>query len=143
MPRRRKAPEPPPRREHGQGSVRFVEKRERWRARLPRQADGARRETWHPTRDEAEAWIARELARDTDSFDPTRPVGVYLNYWFRLRSAGWGPQTGRRYKYEAAALGSLSMIPHQRLRGDQVLAALAAMLDRKLTHRYAYTAARC
>src|SRR5690606_10293989 len=96
------------------------------------------RESWHRSRDEAEAWIVRELARDPLAFDPARPLGEYLNHWFRLRAGNWGPQTARRYRYEAGALNALRTVPLNRLRGDQVQAVQPAMLERKLSRRYVY-----
>ena len=138
MPRRR-PPEPPPkRRSPGTGSVRWIATRARWRARLPQRGGEHGRETWHLTRDEAEAWLARELARDVDSFDPARPLGEYLDYWLELRGAAWGPQTRRRYVYEAIALRSLRTVPLLRLRGDRIQAEQARMLERGLTRRYVY-----
>lgn len=138
MARPKKVAEPPPRREHGQGSVIWIEKRQRWRARLPRTPDGVRRESWHRTRDEAEAWLAREISRAPDSFDPSQSLGAYMNYWFRLVGGRWGEQTARRYKYEAAAIGELVKVSLLRLRGDQFQAAQAAILGRGCTRRYAY-----
>lgn len=109
------------------------------RARLPPELrDRSPAETWHRSRDEAEAWLARELRRDPLAFDPARPLGEYLNHWFRLRSPAWGEQTARRYRYEAAALREISTVPLYRLRGEQVQAAQAALLGRKLTRRYVY-----
>lgn len=139
MPRPRKAPAPPPRREHGKGSVTWIEARRRWRARLPKQPGQVQRESWHRSRDEAEAWIAREIARSDATFDSSQALGVYLNYWFGLRSGKWGEQTARRYRYELAALGTdITRVPLARLRGDHVAAAQAVLLSRGLTRRYVY-----
>lgn len=138
MPRARKPPAPPPRREHGAGSVVWIERRKRWRARLPKQPGKPQRETWHLTREDGAAWIAGELARASDAFDPAQSLGLYLNYWFRLKGPKWGEQTARRYKYEAAALGDLALKPLNRLRADQIQAHQAAMLGRRLTRRYVY-----
>lgn len=137
MPRKR-PPSPPPRREYGSGSVSYSPSRRRWRARLPRAGRDVPRESWHRTEDEARAWIAREMARQPDSFDPGEPVGAYLNYWYRLLVAGWGAQTALRYRYEMAALKPLAPVPLDRLRGDQVQALKAALLARGLTRRYVY-----
>jgi integrase len=138
MPRRRPEPEKPKRRSPGTGSVRWIERRQRWRSRLPQRKDEKTRETWHLTRDEAEAWIVREVARDRDSFDPTHSTGDYLDYWLDLVGDRWGPQTRRRYEYEAKAMGPLRAIPLERLRGDRVQAQQATLLQRGLTRRYTY-----
>lgn len=138
MPRPRKPPAPPPRRERGAGSVVWVEARKRWRARLPKQAGQSARESWHRTRDEAEAWLARELQRDVDSFDPAQPLGAYLNYWYMLNEQRWRPQTARRYRYEMTALGDLRLVRLNRLRGDHVAGAQRTILDRGCTRRYTY-----
>lgn len=136
---RRKAPEPKPkRRSPDAGSVTWVERRARWRARLPQHRGESLRESWHRTRDEAEAWIVREMARESDSFDPTRPLGAYLDYWLELLGGGWGAQTLRRYTYEARALGSLRGVALDRVRGDRVQRAQQALLARGVTRRYAY-----
>jgi integrase len=88
---------------------------------------------------EAEAWIAREMARDSESFDPTRTLGEYLDYWLKLLAGSWGPQTARRYQYEAVALGpELRAIPLWRLRGDRIQRAQQEIIDRGVTRRYAY-----
>lgn len=115
-----------------------MERRKRWRARLPKEPAEKVRESWHLTRDEAEAWIAREMARDADSFDPSQTLEAYMTYWFRLAGGRWGEQTAIRYKYEAAAIGSLQQRPLQRVRGDQFQSAQADILDRGCTRRYAY-----
>ena len=138
MPRKPKPSVPPPRRERGQGSVTWVESRKRWRARLPKAPGEKARETWHTTRDEAAAWIVRELQRGPDAFDPSETLGAYMNYWFRLVGGRWGPQTRRRYAYEAAALGELVKRPLDRCRGDHFAAAQADILARGCTRRYAY-----
>lgn len=138
MPRKKPAIPAPKRRPPDSGSVTWVERRQRWRARLPQRKGEPARESWHLTRDEAEAWIARELAREADAFDPSGTLGDYLDYWRDLRGAGWGPQTQRRYEYEAKALGPLRGISLLRLRGDRVQRHQKAMLDRGLTRRYVY-----
>lgn len=147
MPRRKPPPEPEPRRNRGTGSVIWVPRRMRWRARTPTIDGQPGRETWHLTKDEAEAWIASESARDAESFDPHGTVGAYLRYWYLLRAPGWGPQTQRRYSYELDVLADLHRIPLARLRGDQIQAAQARLLTRKhmwrgeqvtLTRRYVY-----
>lgn len=138
MPRKPKPAPKPARRDYGSGSVAYVERRRRWRARLPRGDDGKVRESWHLTRQEAEAWIVRELARDPDSFDPTKSLDAYMTYWFGLVGARWKPQTARRYKYEAASIGALGRASLLRLRGDQFQAAGSAILARGCTRRYAY-----
>lgn len=138
MPRAKKPPAPPPRREPGTGSVAWSETRQRWLARLPKQDGRPKRESWHRSRDEAEAWIVRALKRDAESFDPAKPLGMYLNYWYELRQGKWKPQTARRYRYELAAIGDLGLVPLYRLRGDRVAAAQKALLDRGVTNRYAY-----
>lgn len=144
MPRKKREPDLPPkpkRRAPDTGSVRWVERRRRWRARLPQRAGESTREAWHLTKDEAEAWIARQLARSPDAFDPSRTVREYLDYWQRLRAGAWGPQTRRRYTYEARALAAIQGVPLWRLRGDQAQSALADLLDRGVTRRYAYNVA--
>lgn len=136
---RRKSPAPPPRRERDTGSVVYVERRKRWRARLPREADGIRKESWHLTRDEAEAWIVRELNRAPDSFDPSQTVESYMDYWLRLAGGRWDAQTARRYRYEANAIGAtVRGTPLNRVRGDQFAAGQAAILERGCSRRYAY-----
>lgn len=138
MPRRR-APDPPPkRRSPNTGSVRWIEKRQRWRARLPQHKGEAIRESWHLTKDEAEAWIVREMARDEESFDPARSLREYLAYWLDLRGEAWGPQTRRRYAFEAQVLGSLRSVALYRLRGDRVQATQKRLLERGLSRRYVY-----
>lgn len=133
MPRRR-APEKPKRRPPNTGGVAWVERRQRWRARLPNKAG----ESWHLTRDEAEAWIARELTRTPTSFDPSETVGAYLDYWRGLNEGRWAPQTALRYKAEAATLSGIRATALWRLRGDQVMAEQARLLKRDLTRRYVY-----
>lgn len=137
MPRKKKAPEKK-RRPQGTGSIVWMAARQRWRARLPKTGEKAARESLHLTRDDAEAWIVREVTRSPDSFDPLRPLGEYLAYWYNLRRDRWGEQTQRRYLYEMAAVGDLRLIPLYRLRGDQVAAAQAAILRRGCTRRYTY-----
>ena len=105
---------------------------------MPQRKGEKGRETWHLTQDEAEAWIVREVSRDAESFDPSRPLSAYLDYWLALRGASWGPQTRKRYDSEAKALGVLRAIPLTRLRGDRVQAEQAKLLDRGLTRRYTY-----
>jgi integrase len=135
MPRRKRS-EKPSRREQGTGSVVYVEKRRRWRARLP--APSAK-ESWHLTRDEAEAWIARELARADDSFDPSGTVGAYLDYYLGLQTGRIGEQTMVRYRGEANALGAtIRAVRLERLRGDQALKAQADLLARGVSRIYAY-----
>lgn len=138
MPRRKPVPDPPKRRPPASGSISWVERRQRWRARLPQHRGEKVRETWHLTQDEAEGWIARELTRDHASFDPVRPLREYLDYWLELRGENWGPQTQRRYGYEARALGGLRTIPLERLRGDRIQSEQATLLRRNLTRRYVY-----
>lgn len=134
MPPRRSPASKLKRRSPNAGSVVWVERRQRWRARLPQR----RGETWHLTHDEADAWIVRTLARDRESFDPSQTLADYLDYWRDLRGPGWGPQTRRRYEYEAKALGSLRTIALDRLRGDRVQAEQAKLLQHGLTRRYVY-----
>lgn len=139
MPRRRKPPPPPPRREQGQGSVTWVESRNRWRARLPKRPAEKPRESWHKTRPEAEAWITRELLRDATSFDPTKTLGVYLNYWYRLHLHRWKPLTQERYRSSIAAAQPIAAHPLERLRGDHIQELLAGMMARGLSRGYAYS----
>lgn len=138
MPRRKQPDPPAPRRSPNSGSIRWVPARRRWRARMPQHRGEPARESWHLTEDEARDWIARELRRDTDSFDPTRPLGAYLDYWIDLRGANWGLQTRRRYEYEAKAIRTLRTIALDRLRGDRIQRELKTVLDRGVTKRYAY-----
>lgn len=139
MPRPRKPPVPEPRRSRGAGSVSYVERRGRWRAILPRDAAGQRRQSWHATRTEAEAWIAQQASADAGAFDPGEPLGAYLNYWYELRRSRWEQQTARRYRYELAALDpALTRVPLARLRGNHLAAAQAALLNRGVSRRYAY-----
>lgn len=134
MPRPKKIVKPK-RRPPDSGSVSWSSRRQRWRARLPGK-DGA--ETWHLTRDQAEAWIASVLTRTPTSFDPSGTVGSYLDYWRELHAGRWAPQTAKRYQYEAAALTGVRTAVLWRLRGDQVMAEQARLLKRGLTRRYVY-----
>lgn len=138
MPRPKKPPAPTPRRTYGTGSVRFVAARGRWRARLPRDAAGHQRETWHASEDEAAAWLARERSRDASGFDPGSTLGQYLNYWYGLHASRWQPLTQYRYRYELATMRAIATHRLDRLRGDHVQGLLAGMLARKLSTRYVY-----
>lgn len=138
MPRPRKRPGPPPRRPHGQGSVTWSEKRRRFRARLPRDGDQPARESWHRSRDEAEAWIARELARAPDSFDPTQSLGAYLNYWYRLHAPRWAPLTQIRYRREISVVRPIRHHALERLRADHVQSLVSSLQARGLSARYTY-----
>lgn len=138
MPRPKKPPAPTPRRTYGTGSVRYVAARSRWRARLPRDAAGHQRETWHASEDEAAAWLARELSRDASGFDPASSLGQYLNYWYGLHASRWQPLTQYRYRYELATCRSIATHRLDRLRGDHVQGLLAGMLARGLSTRYVY-----
>lgn len=138
MPRSRKPEPKPPRRPVGTGSVAWVEKRQRWRARLPKQiGEMSARESWHLTKDEAEAWIARELARSVDTFDARRSLGDYLDYWQELHADRLGDQTRVTQCAHARAYAELRTVPLERLRGDQLQAAQARLIARKRSRRYA------
>lgn len=142
MPRPKKADPAPQRRVRGRGSVTFDTRRQQFRARLPRAQGGTRQGEYFLTRPEAEAWLTFQLNRSEDSFDPSRPFGEYLNYWYRLQSPRWTPLTRRRYLYELAALGPIADIPLRRLRTDHIQTVITALLERGLTQRYAYHVAR-
>lgn len=142
MARPRKPPPKPERRTRGAGSVSFDEKRRQYRARLPRDRDGKRRSEYFWTEAEAEAWIANRLSAGLDSFDPSRTLGEFLNYWWAISSPRWKPLTRRRYRYEAAAAGPIATIPLNRLRPDHIELLIAAILERGTTRRYANNVAR-
>lgn len=100
------------------------------------------RESWHLTRADADVWIATKLSQSAEAFDVRRPLGEYLDYWRGLHAHRWSPQTRLRYLAEANGYPELRRIPLERLRGDQVQAAQAALLDRKRSRRYAYQVTR-
>lgn len=143
MPRRKKEPDPPPRRQRGTGAVSWSPQRQRWRARLPkRTGEQVARESWHLTADEAAVWLARELAKVVETFDARRSLGEYLDYWRDLHEDRWAPQTRLRYEAEANAYRELRGLPLDKLRGDQVQAAQARLLKRGRSRTYAAQATR-
>jgi integrase len=87
-------------------------------------------------------WLASALTRNSDAFDARRTVGAYLDYWRELHAHRWAPQTRLRYQAEARAYREVRGIALDRLRGDQVQAAQAALLKRGCTRRYAYNVTR-
>lgn len=139
MPRRPAPPPKPPRRAPGAGTVTYVARRRRWRARLPIRDGQPAKESWHLSRDEAEAWIVRELSRAAGSFDPSGTVGAYLAYYLDLQTGRIGEQTMARYTGEAVALGkTIRGTRLDRLRGDQTLKAQRDLLERGVSRIYAY-----
>jgi len=105
---------------------------------LPLNVERPHHESWWRTRLEAEAWLARELARAPDAFDPSQSLGDYLRYWFRLHAPSWAPQTRRRYHYEIAACRPIWSYPLEKLRADHILRVVADIQARGCTARYAY-----
>ena len=135
MPRRRQPPaepEPPARRGWQAGSVTFDPARQQWRARTPRDAEGKRRSAYHPTRAEAERWLADWQAARTRAsapFDPARPLGEYLRSWYRLQVPRWKPLTRRKVAAQITSCQAIMQHPLDGLTAthlDELVGALDA-----------------
>lgn len=137
MARPRKPPPKPERRSRGSGSVTYDAAAGAWKARLPRGHPEGRRAHYEPTREAAEAWIARELARDPTAFDPSATLGAYLDYWAGLKAPGWEPLQQIKLRAHIAACRPIAHHPLDRLRAHHIQALVAGIQARGCTARYA------
>jgi integrase len=135
------APERPPRRKPGTGSVSYHAPSKTWRAKLPPSVPYEPRETYHPTRELAVAWLdaecarhARSLAQATDAdrvvYSGGMLLGDWLDRWFAMTapSAGWAERTRQIYRDHIWQWSPVHDVPLAELTTTRLQEVVAALM---------------
>lgn len=106
----------------------------RWRATLPPRLDPARRPYYFATREEAAAWLDRELVRLDAATAPVSgrtPLGAYLARYLdqQSRSAAWSPRTLASASTNADYLSALFDRPLDEVTRADLQPIVAALLS--------------
>lgn len=114
MPKRAKKAK---KRSYSSGSVDLIGAR--WRARLPRDASGKRPVRTFATAEEAMRWLQQRIATP-ERFDPSNPLGMYLNYWYQRVSPVMAPQTAKKIRSHLAVWRAISLMSLDRVAEDDI-----------------------
>lgn len=141
MPRKPKAPDPPPkpkRRSPGNGTV-GLRKDGRVYACLPSDLDPKRKPIYRvpggakfASVEQARAWLDAEVARRRNppapvSASKAEPLGAYLERWYHLHSPGWPERTRLAYGSAVRHWASIGDVPVGDLTREAVQSGIAAM----------------